>query len=102
MCIDVRYAAVSTVGSPVIVPVSSAAATFTAEVELAAGESRDITVLAIGTRPVADSSDGSDAGTGVLYRGTLTGVNAIAGATTARTMTLGTFVPKLEPLEAVG
>ena len=100
--IDVRDAAGSTVGSPVIVPVSSSGATFTAEVELAAGENRDITVLAIGTRPVADSSDGSDAGTGVLYRGALTGVNATAGATTARAVTLDTFVPKLEPLEMAG
>jgi hypothetical protein len=100
--IDVRDASGLTVGNPVIVPVPSAVATFTAEADLPAGTTHEITVLAIGTRPVADSFDGSDAGTGVLYRGALAGVNVIVGATTARTVTLDSFVPKLEPLEILG
>jgi hypothetical protein len=99
--IDVRDASGLTVGTPVIVAVPAAVATFTAEADLPSGQNNEITVLAIGTRPVADSSDGSDVGTGVLYRGTLS-VNVSAGATTTRAVTLGSFIPKLEPLEILG
>jgi hypothetical protein len=99
--VDVRDSAGIAIGDPIIIPVNSSASTFNVDVETTTGEGRQITVLAIGDRPVTGGPDGPDAGIGVLYRGFVSGVDVFARANSARAMSLDAFVPQFHPLETV-
>jgi hypothetical protein len=100
--VDVRDASGSAVINPLIVPVSSSNSSFSVELDVPAGGGREITVLAIGDRPVTGNPEGPDTGIGVIYRGLTTNVDVPANSSTSHAVTLEAFVPELLPLEAVG
>jgi len=100
--VDVRDASGTSVVSLLTVPVTQADSTFRVEVDGPVGEGQEVTVLAIGDRPVAGGPFGPETGIGVIYRGVATGVNVNAQAPTSRTVTLSAFVPQFAPLEALG
>jgi hypothetical protein len=100
--VDVRDAAGAALTNPLIVPVTSSNSSFSAELEVPAGGGREITVLAIGDRPVTGNPEGPDTGIGVIYRGMAAHVDVPANSNSSQTVTLEAFVPELLPLEAAG
>jgi hypothetical protein len=100
--VDVRDASGQSVTNLLTVPVTQADSTLRVELDAPVGEGQEITVLAIGDRPVAGNpNDPEDAGIGVIYRGAVTGVTVNAQSTITRVMTLNSFVPQFAPLETV-
>jgi len=100
--VDVRDVSGTSVVSLLTVPVLTANSTYTVELDAPVGDGQEITVLAIGDRPVNGNPLGADAGIGVIYRGSVGAVNVHARGTTSRSVTLSTFVPKFQPLQTIG
>jgi hypothetical protein len=99
--VEIRDASGVVIGSPLVLSVAPTDSTFRIDVKAATGEGRTITVLATGDRPVSGAPDGFGGGTGVLYRGSIAGVNVSRGTNTSVSLALTSFVPTFEPLEAV-